>query len=221
MLYPSVQQYINVHTHRKPRLGNEFVIRNAFLQVPVNRLANLPYAISVGLHPWHASEQQRGELTDRLIEHATLRNVLAIGEIGLDKSIDAPLMLQTNLFEAQFQVARALQKPIILHTVRAYNEMIPFLKRTKVPFIFHGFSGSAQQAKELVKYGAILSFGKGLWVEKTREAFSQLPDGTFLFETDTSPMLINQVYAEAAQIRGMEEEQLKLDVFDTFARLFK
>lgn len=221
MLFPTSTQYINIHTHRKPQLANEFVIRNAFLKSEVTALVQLPYAISVGLHPWHIQTQTTTELTDTLIEYASLRNVLAIGEIGLDKAIEIPIALQTKLFDAQFQVARALQKPIILHTVRAFNEMIPYLKKTKVPFIFHGFNGNAQQAKELIKNGAVLSFGQGLGVEKIAEAFTQLPNDMFLLETDAAPLTIDKIYAEATRLKGLELEQVKLDVFNTFARLFK
>lgn len=221
MLYPTSQHYINIHSHRKPQLEEEFVIRNAFLSSNVASLVQLPYAISAGLHPWHIRNVNTIQLTDMLIEQATLRNVLAIGEIGLDKAIDIPMIDQVKVFEAQFQVARALQKPVILHTVRAYNEMIPYLKKTKVPFIFHGFSGNAQQAKELIKHGAVLSFGKGLWQEKVSEALLNCPADSFLLETDAAPIPIDKIYEEAARIRGVELSYIKLELFNTFARLFK
>jgi TatD DNase family protein len=221
VLYPTSQHYINIHSHRKPQLEEEFVIRNAFLSSNVASLVQLPYAISAGLHPWHIRNVNTTQLTDMLIEQATLRNVLAIGEIGLDKAIDIPMIDQVKVFEAQFQVARALQKPVILHTVRAYNEMIPYLKKTKVPFIFHGFSGNAQQAKELIKQGAVLSFGKGLWQEKVNEALLNCPADSFLLETDAAPIPIDKIYEEAARIRGVELSYIKLELFNTFARLFK
>ena len=221
MLYPTSQHYINIHSHRKPQLEEEFVIRNAFLSSNVASLVQLPYAISAGLHPWHIRNVNTTQLTDMLIEQATLRNVLAIGEIGLDKAIDIPMIDQVKVFEAQFQVARALQKPVILHTVRAYNEMIPYLKKTKVPFIFHGFSGNAQQAKELIKHGAVLSFGKGLWQEKVSEALLNCPADSFLLETDAAPIPIDKIYEEAARIKGVELSYIKLELFNTFARLFK
>lgn len=197
------------------------MIRNAFLSSNVASLVQLPYAISAGLHPWHIRNVNTIQLTDMLIEQATLRNVLAIGEIGLDKAIDVPMIDQVKVFEAQFQVARALQKPVILHTVRAYNEMIPYLKKTKVPFIFHGFSGNAQQAKELIKHGAVLSFGKGLWQEKVSEALLNCPADSFLLETDAAPIPIDKIYEEAARIKGVELSYIKLELFNTFARLFK
>ncbi len=221
MLYPTLQHYINIHSHRKPQIENEFVVRNAFLRTNVSSLVQLPYALSVGLHPWHIQSVNSTQLTDILIEQATLRNVLAIGEIGLDKAIEIPMADQVKVFEVQFQVARALQKPVILHTVRAYNEMIPYLKKTKVPFIFHGFNGNAQQAKELIKNGAVLSFGKGLWQDKVSEALLNCPADSFLLETDAAPITIDKIYKEAARIRTVELEQIKLELFNTFARLFK
>ena len=103
VLYPTSQHYINIHSHRKPQIENEFVVRNAFLRTNVSSLVQLPYALSVGLHPWHIQSVNSTQLTDILIEQATLRNVLAIGEIGLDKAIEIPMVDQVKVFEVQFQ----------------------------------------------------------------------------------------------------------------------
>ncbi|MCZ2140488.1 MAG: TatD family hydrolase [Bacteroidia bacterium] len=221
MLFPSPESFINIHSHKKPALPNEFVIRNAYLSNSISRIVQLPYAISVGLHPWHIKQQTPKELSELLLEYATLRNVLAIGEIGIDKAIETPVAIQLKLFEVQYQVARALQKPVLLHTVKAYNEMIPFLKKTKVPFIFHGFSGNVQQAKELIKHGAILSFGKNLWSDKSKEVLLILPKHSFFLETDNAAITIDKIYAQAASILQVETDEIKSDLFNTFAQLFR
>lgn len=174
---------------------------------------------SVGLHPWFVRRYPVQVCTDLLIERITLKPVFAIGEIGIDRSVDIPIQEQLKYFEAQLNIARAVQKPIILHAVRSYSDFVPYLKKVKVSFIFHGFSGNIQQANELIKFGAILSFGKGLWHDKQAKVFQHLPEGTFLLETDNAPIQIDEVYKRAAALRNSDVNSMKSLLFHTFAQL--
>jgi TatD DNase family protein len=142
----------------------------------------LKYPVSAGLHPWHLSQMTLNECMDKLVELATLPNTLCIGEIGIDKAIETPLAKQLEYLTAQFTIAKAVQKPLIIHAVRSYSDFVPFLKKTKIPFIFHQFQGNEQQAKELLKYNVKLSFGKNLFEPKSAEVFSRLP--RFIFVGD-------------------------------------
>jgi TatD DNase family protein len=214
--------FLNIHTHFKPKLSNEFAIRNAYLNVSGEQINNLPYPVSCGLHPWHIHKMSLNACGDRLIELASNPKVLAIGEIGLDKAIDTPLKQQLSYFDAQFNVARAYQKPIIIHAVRTYQDFIPFLKKTKVPFIFHGFNGNVQQAKELLKYNCKLSFGKNCIEPKIKEVIQYIPNDAFLLETDSaSKLTISDVYTQVADIKQMDLDELKSLVFHTFASIIK
>jgi TatD DNase family protein len=212
--------FVNIHSHRKPRLENEFVIRNAYLTLSNERIQNLPYTVSVGLHPWHLSQMTVNECSDKLIELASSEKVLAIGEIGIDRAIDTPIQKQLSYFEAQLNVARALQKPVIIHAVRSYGDLVPYLKKTKVPFIFHQFQGNEQQAKELLKYNAFLSFGKNLFESKSEQTFKSIPLEHIFLETDTAHHLhIADVYRKAAELKELHIDELKSIVFHNFAQL--
>jgi TatD DNase family protein len=212
--------FINIHTHHKPRLQEEFAIRNAYLHRCSDEIQNLPYAVSVGLHPWHLKQMTVNECADRLIELASSGNVLAIGEIGIDRSITIPINTQLSYFDAQLNVARALQKPVIIHAVRSYSDLMPFLKKTKVPFIFHQFQGNEQQAKELLKYNARLSFGKNLFEPKTEHTFTNIPVEHVFLETDTTHHLhIADIYRKAAELKALHIDELKSIVFHNFATL--
>lgn len=216
----SPESFINIHTHHKPRLPEEFVIRNAYLKLHTEQIQNLPYTVSVGLHPWHLVQMTVNECADRLIEIASSNKVLAIGEIGIDRAIDIPVTTQTAYFDAQLNVARALQKPIIIHAVRSYGDIIPFLKKTKVPFIFHQFQGNEQQAKELLKYNAFLSFGKNLFEPKSEQTFKALPLESIFLETDTAHHLhIADIYRKAAELKQLHIDELKSILFNNFAQL--
>lgn len=213
--------YYNLHTHFKPKLSNEVAIRNGYLTLNPLQYASLPYSVSLGLHPWHIHNLAVNEVTDALLERATLSTVKAIGEIGLDRAIDTPIPKQITYFESQLMVARALQKPIILHTVRSYSDIIPYVKKSKVPMIFHGFNGNIQQAKELIKHGALLSFGGGLQESKIADCFKQIPLTSLLLETDNNPHLsIAEVYAIAAQHLAIPEEELMHKMEENWKQLF-
>jgi TatD DNase family protein len=216
----SPSTYINIHTHFKPS-QNVLAVRNAYLKLSAPQLSELPYMVSVGLHPWHINKYNLSTCTDLLMDVVNLNNVFAVGEIGIDRSIDIPLSTQTQYFEAQLNIARAVQKPVIIHAVKSYSDLMPFLKKTKVPFIFHGFTGNIQQAKEMLKYNAYFSFGKSLLEEKYQDVLAQIPNDRFLMETDSAKISINQIYDLAAKAKAIEVDELKSLVFNTFAAITK
>ncbi|MES2779042.1 MAG: TatD family hydrolase, partial [Bacteroidota bacterium] len=206
--------FINIHTHHKPKLKEEFALRNAYLCLTSDQILNLPYAVSAGLHPWHLHQMTVNECSDRLIEIASSDKVLAIGEIGIDRAIDIPVNIQLNYFDTQLNVARALQKPVIIHAVRSYSDLMPFLKKTKVPFIFHQFQGNEQQARELLKYNAYLSFGKNLFEPKSEQTFKNIPVENIFLETDTAHHIhIADIYRKAAELKELDIDELKSIVF--------
>lgn len=210
--------FINTHTHFKPRTPDEFIIRNGYLMLNPQQSDALRYSISTGLHPWHLKKMTINECGDKLIELASHPHVLAIGEIGIDKAIDTPIKMQLEYFDTQLNIARAFKKPVIIHAVKSYNDLMPFLKKTKVPFIFHGFSGNEQQAKELLKYNCKLSFGKAVFEEKAQRVLHAIPNDAFLLETDAVPALnIKDVYEKVAEIKALHIDELKSTVFHTFA----
>lgn len=214
----NVSSFINIHTHAKPS-ANTLAVRNAYLKLTIEQIVDLPYMVSVGLHPWHINNYSINKCTDLLMDVANLTNVFAIGEIGIDRAIDIPVQTQLQYFDAQLNIARAVQKPVIIHAVKGYSDIMPHLKKSKVPFIFHGFTGNVQQAKEILKYNAYLSFGKSLLDEKHAEVFAQLPNENILLETDASNITIEEVYNLAAQAKNIPIDELKTMVFNTFAKL--
>jgi TatD DNase family protein len=218
---PTEESFINIHSHHKPKVAGEFVIRNAYLPLRQDIVNNLPYATSAGLHPWFIQKMTVNDCSDRLIEIATSDKVLAIGEIGIDRAIEIPVQTQLSYFETQVNIARALQKPVIIHAVRSYSDIIPFLKKSKVPFIFHQFSGNTQQANELIKYNAYLSFGKNLFEPKSETAFQNIPLSNIFLESDTAHTLnISDIYNKAAELKLLSLDELKSAVFHNFVAVF-
>lgn len=118
---------------------------------------------------------------------------VAIGECGLDKLIGTPIEQQQQLLNLHIHVANQLNKPLIVHCVRAHNEMIALLKKNKpnAGGVVHAFSGSYEVAQEYVGLGFYLGVGGTITYEraqKTRAAVAQIPLENLLLETDAPDM---------------------------------
>ena len=98
-----------------------------------------------GLHPWQAA-------TGVIPSEAEILSADAVGEIGLDKACEVDFEQQRAVFEAQLRLAEQHKKPVVVHCVRAFEEVISALEKfTLKAVIFHGFIGSQEQAARAVK----------------------------------------------------------------------
>ena len=152
-----------------------------------------------------------------------LEECLALGECGLDKRIEIPLDKQILVFKQQLEIVKQTNKPVVLHCVAAYDEVIAIKKEMKIenPMIIHGFSKNEQVAKSLLNNGFYLSFGKYLLRNPDLEkVFTFAPENQILLETDTIEESIYQVYEKAASIKGISVEEMKTIVFNNFSTVF-
>ncbi len=208
--------YLNLHTHRKPQSPQEFCIRNAFFPKRIESISHLPYPVSVGVHPWFSGEKVM-DFTQKMEAFLAMKNVIAVGEIGLDRVKNVPFSQQVEVFEQQLFWAEKYQKPIILHCVKAISDIFPYLKKTKVPFIFHQFDGNERQLAQLLPYPAYFSFGKNLFTSpKSQNMFNLVPENRYFLETDIAAIRIEKVYAQAALLKNISEENVKAQVHNNF-----
>ena len=181
-----------------------------------------PY--SLGLHPWFIEEQDCGEALSKIEAALNDKNMLAVGECGLDKLTTAPMDLQESLFRAQLQLAEEACKPVMIHCVRAFNELIRIKKSGKMaaPWIIHGFNAKVQVAGQLLKCGCYLSFGKALLHagSNASQALSITPMDRFFLETDEAVGLLGDIYAAAARIKRLDLDALKAQINTNFNRVF-
>lgn len=207
----------NIHTHRRPQSPTEKVIRNAYIPT---QTANLPYDISVGLHPWFIRDNWREEV-EKIAALSLHPNVKAIGETGLDRFITTDFSLQSDVFAAHIALAGQVQKPLIFHAVRTYADFPFFLKKLNVAGIFHGFEGNLEQTKKLMTYPIYFSFGKNIIRPSTKiqEVIAYLPIDRIFLETDTAPIRIEKVYEKMAEIKGINSEMLKEQIRNNYLNL--
>jgi len=195
-------QFFNLHTHLQTNQINVIELVN---QYPQQFDAAIPFC-SIGIHPWYIV-QDRVEADLAIIEGKLIeRNCLAIGECGLDKRIEVPMLLQEMVFERQLLLAQKFNKAVVIHCVAAFQEVIEIKKRLNisVPLIIHGFSKNSQVANQLISNGFYISFGKYLLKNtELEEVFKSIPDNRFFLETDSIKEGIETVYELAAKYKGI------------------
>lgn len=213
---------------------------------------------AAGIHP-HWIEQQPWFKTDTdnlldgvirekiaaLIHHEFLPSAnvnaarcVAVGECGLDKMISTSLVLQQQLLAIHIGVANQLQKPLIVHCVKAHNELIAVLKKHKPKWggVIHAFSGSYEIAQEYVGLGFYLGVGGTITYEraqKTRAAVTKIPLDWLVLETDApdmplqgkqgqrnSPEYIPQIAQVLADLRGLTTQEIAGATSRNALRLF-
>ena len=141
-----------------------------------------------GLHPYFVVQHTEQDLA-LLPEYAQRHDCVAIGETGLDfRKGQADPEQQQYYFEAQVDIAQQLDKPVVIHSVRATEQVITTLKRYPgVRGMVHSYSGSYEQARQLIDMGVYLSFGGAVTHERAsrlRQTLCSLPLSCLLLETD-------------------------------------
>lgn len=212
-------KFVNLHTHKFSNLSDVIEVVNQYPWEFKSILSNY----SIGIHPWYIDEERLNNDLKIIKKKLQLKECLALGECGLDKRIEIPLDVQISVFKKQLEIVKQTKKPIVLHCVAAYDEVIAIKKEMKIdnPMIIHGFSKNDQVAQSLLKNGFYLSFGKYLLRNPDLEkVFTFAPENQILLETDTIEESIYQVYEKAALIKGISIDELKTIVFTNFSRIF-
>lgn len=211
--------YINIHTHHTKPVEGIISIGNLYKDFDAIESDSL---YSVGLHPWYITAEAWQDQIAVVKEKSRLQNVVAIGEAGLDKVTETDFGLQQTVFAQHIQLANEVQKPLIVHCVRAHAEVIALLKQTpvQVPVIFHGFNKSKELAQQLISLGYYLSFGKGLEKKGLQEIMAALPIAKIFLETDNSTASIAEIYTYAAAAFQIDEDSLSLRLQKNAAEVF-
>ncbi|MEZ5672331.1 MAG: TatD family hydrolase [Thiotrichaceae bacterium] len=112
-----------------------------------------------GLHPLYVA-QHRVEHLQQLSFWLQQDMTVAVGECGLDYFVtDLDPKQQLYFFTEQLRLAQQFDLPVIIHARRAVDEVLKCLRRYPCRGVVHSFSGSEQQANQLLKLGFYLSFG--------------------------------------------------------------
>jgi len=213
-------QAINLHTHRANRNGNIQVL-NVFAQdLPID---DPDYFFSTGLHPWHIVTANLEECFRAIDQAAMQKDMLAVGECGLDRLINADFALQEWCFKQQIQIAEKHGKPLIIHCVRAYSDILKQKKESKsgLPWIIHGYRGNLQTTLSLIKQNFYFSVGEQLLKDKAKhDIFRSIPIDRLFLETDDHEILISEIYSMATQILNIDKNELDQILVSNFKTVF-
>ncbi len=195
-------KYINVHTHQTIENSISESIQN--VSGDFDNIKEHGF-FSVGLHPWHINALTAKSCFAELALVSQKTNVLAIGECGLDKLCNTNYELQKNWFVKQIEWANHIKKPLIIHCVRAHDEILQLLKsaNNKSPVVFHGFNKKLTLASKIIDHGYYLSFGKQLLWGNYSDIFKAIPIERIVFETDDAHVTIDEIYKSAAHIKNI------------------
>lgn len=190
-----------------------------------------------GLHPVYLADHKQADL-DALPDWIQTHVTVAVGEIGLDYfHPELDVELQSHYFESQLRVARDHHLPVIIHARRAVDAVLQALRRIKTPGgIVHSFSGSEQQAKQLIDFGYVLGIGGPVTyarAQRMHRVLKGLPREGFVLETDApdqpdsdwqgrrnEPARLTTVLDHVARIRDEAPEEVARYTTETALKLF-
>ena len=195
--------FVDIHTH----IDNQSVIKI------VSENFEEKILITWGVHPWEVGRTQSVRTED----------IFAIGEVGLDKVHKETFDKQIEVFDEMIKLSESLRKPVIVHCVRAYSEIIEMRKKTKttMPWVIHGFNSSVETTRQLLKHDIYISLGEILYRNENQavKILKNIPIERLFLETDVSGRDIKDVYAKATALMGCEMDFLCNKIFENYGRL--
>jgi TatD DNase family protein len=222
MLSPEKTDYIDIHTHQQNTDPDIFSVRCLLTHQPERPHDYPTSAVSVGAHPWFIEKDNLLTTLEDVAISATGSNVVAIGEAGLDKVKGAEMPTQITAFEKQAIIANNLLKPLIVHCVKAWDELLAVHRNInpRVPWIIHGFMGSKELAGQIIDKGMFIS----LWysfalAERSASLIKWMPQDRLFLETDSSDANIKDIYAKVAGNLNISVDSLKSTIVGNYDEL--
>jgi TatD DNase family protein len=211
--------YFNLHSHHKAATPDTVVLQSIYKNFEAIDGTGF---YSAGLHPWYINENWQPQL--QLLQITMQQqSVWAVGECGLDKICPTLFTLQQEVFTQQLLLANRVNKPVIIHCVKAWQEVFTLLDELamQVPVIFHGFAKNEILAKQILEKGYYLSFGKALQQQHMQHLLKKIPLQHVLLETDDAAISIETVYNWAAQALSTDINSLSLQLQKNAQTVFK
>lgn len=204
---------VNIHTHYKRADSIEIV--------NCSEIFDLPSYYSFGIHPWDS--ETNGLKISEIENKALDKFMLAIGEIGLDKVKGPAFEIQQSCFIDQVLIAEKINRPVIIHCVKAWNEIAAIKKQLqpKQTWIFHGFSKAAI-LESVLQEGLMISIGAEIMNNtKFQEALLRIPNDQLFLETDDSEITILEIYKKVSTLKNLSLSELEEIIENNFKRIFR
>lgn len=196
-----------------------------------------------GLHPYWIQNHEQDDLK-HLEKYLEENKPVALGECGLDfrsqhtNKTNTNKKKQIDFFEAQLDIASNQKLPVVIHSVNATQAVIQSIKKfNNITGMIHSYSGSLEQAKQLIDLNLLVSIGGSVTytqAKKIRKVASELPLNTLLVETDApdqsdqrnrhnrnEPSFLINTVKEIALLRNETDEMIAQQTTTNAKKLFK
>lgn len=214
-------EFYDVHTHQIFLEDNDDPYHSCIfdvypLEFEVAKESYSRHAFSCGIHPWHSedSDTQMAYLN----EIAPNPRIIAIGETGLDRLKGPSFEVQIPVFKRHIELSEKLGKPVIIHCVKAWEELMQIRRETKPtqPWIIHGYRGKPELTERLIKECFLFSIGDQINVD----SMQLIPLDALFCETDEDEMSIRDVYLQTALALNMDLEEFADRIAENVHRVF-
>jgi TatD DNase family protein len=215
--------FIDIHTHPNHIESDTVIVQNIFPGDGFAAFTGRNF-YSMGLHPWHLKTTgENNEMLQMVKDALEFDHVCFVGECGLDKKVDTDFKEQLRVFRAQAFIAEEFKRPLVIHCVKAYNEIFEIHKKLhpEMPWIMHGYRGNSQITQLLGKLGIFFSFGISIFDDNSKsiESLKYLPMEKIFFETDEFDGEVETIYEKAAILKNVSLDILKIEVWNNFHRI--
>lgn len=199
-------QFFDFHHHRKNTLSGIYNLQTG--SQPSDTF------FSAGIHPQNI-QPENIENHFKWLRSVVKDNCFAIGECGLDGLVAVDMKIQEEVFSRQIQLANEVKKPLIIHCVKKFYEVISFRKKSEQAMIIHGFNKRQSVADDLLKNNFYLSFGKPvLYQLSLQNTLKTVPLDKLFLETDNDDFDIIDLYKKVSEIKEISIEQLQQQIVE-------
>ena len=195
------------------------------------------WQVAYGIHPEDVRTVTEADL-ERMEQIAAMDAITAVGEIGLDYYWEKEMKEeQKELFIRQIEIARRVNKPILVHSREAIQDTYDIMKEHRVRGLMHCFPGSLEMGIEFTKLGYYIALGGAVTFKNARhskDVAAGIDATKLLSETDcpymapvprrgrrNEPANIPHIVRTMAELRGLSEEEMAQIIYDNYMRFLE
>jgi TatD DNase family protein len=224
MHFPRKGDFIDIHVHNGTPSKGIFILESLMAHEGKFPVDTPGVVYTYGIHPWFLNEGNYLQLITSVRNNIQYPEVIALGEAGFDRLRGPSLDLQRSVFEKQVNISEEIRKPLVIHCVRSWDEILSVHKRLKpeMLWLIHGFRGNVELATQLLSKGMYLSF----WFDfalrpESQSLLRHVPKERIFLETDGAEVDIRTIYNKVAGDIGVSVEELKGIIRENFLEFFR
>jgi TatD DNase family protein len=224
MNLPQKDDFIDIHIHDGSPSKGKFLLQSLMAHEEKEPARVDGIAYTFGIHPWFLNDDNFDRLIVSVQNMVDNPGIVALGEAGFDRLKGPSNDLQRKAFEAQVILSEKIKKPVVIHCVRAWDDLLFTHKKLKpaMPWLVHGFRGSFELANQLLLKGMYLSFWFDFIIRPgSADLIRKLPVDRIFLETDGADIDIISIYQKVSDDLGLDVEDFKAQIVNNFYDFFK